>query len=183
VAGILIATFGGYLAEKLGQTLEIGSLSVGVATITGLALGTSTLIGMVAAPVAGRLSDKYASRWGVASGGLTIGLSGFTLLSIGTPVALLLGLPMTSISSGSNQSLSTALIGDLSPRKRHGRRLGALFTVGDLASAIGPPIAYALLPIIGLSAIYGASAAILGLMLFAAIIWAKRTGKARAMAG
>ncbi len=183
VAGILIATLGRYLAEKLGNTMDIGSLTVGVATITGLALGTSTLIGMVAAPVAGRLSDRYGSRWRVASGGLAIGISGFGLLSIGTPIALLLGLPMTSISSGSNQSLSTALIGDLSPRNRRGRRLGAFFTVGDLASAIGPPTAYALLPIIGLSAIYGASAVILGIMLLVAFTWARKTRMTRARAG
>jgi len=48
VAGILLATLGRYLVEKLGDSLEVGQLSVGVATITGLALGMSTLIGMVA---------------------------------------------------------------------------------------------------------------------------------------
>ena len=183
VAGILIATLGRYLVEKLGDSLEVGQLSVGVATITGLALGASTLIGMVAAPAAGRLSDLYRSRWGAASGGLTFGVAGFSLLSIGTPAALILGLPLASISSGSNQSLSTALIGDLSPRVRHGRRLGALFTVGDLASAIGPPLAYALLPVIGLSAIYGACAALVGVMLLVAIRWTRKVKERLLKAG
>jgi MFS family permease len=183
VAGILIATLGRYLVERLGDSLEVGQLSIGVATITGLALGMSTLIGMVAAPIAGRLSDRYQSRWGVASGGLSFGLAGFSLLSIGTPAALILGLPLTSIASGSNQSLSTTLIGDLSPRFRHGRRLGALFTVGDLASAIGPPVAYALLPVVGLSAIYGACAALVGLMLLVALRWARRVKNTLTRAG
>lgn len=174
VAGIMIATFGRYLADMLGSVVNIGQLTVGVATITGLALGLSTLIGMVAAPAAGRLSDRYKSRWGVASGGLTCGLTGFSLLAIGTPIALISGLPLVSISSGSNQGLSTALMGDLSPRVRHGRRLGILFTVGDLASAIGPPLAYALLPIIGLSAIYGASAGLIGAMLLIALLWRRK---------
>ena len=129
IAGVLIATFGGYLAEKLGDSLDIGQLTLGVATITGIALGASTLIGMLAAPTAGRLSDKYKSRWRVASGGLTSGILGFSLLSLGTPLSMIAGLPLASISSGSNQSLSTALIGDLTPRIRHGRRLGAFFTV------------------------------------------------------
>jgi len=174
IAGVLIATFGGYLAEKLGDSLDIGQLTLGVATITGIALGASTLIGMLAAPTAGRLSDKYKSRWRVASGGLTSGILGFSLLSLGTPLSMIAGLPLASISSGSNQSLSTALIGDLTPRIRHGRRLGAFFTVGDLASAIGPPIAYLLIPVVGLSAIYVACAGLLGLMFFLALQWAKK---------
>jgi MFS family permease len=183
VAGIMIATFGRYLADMLGSVVTIGQKVVGVATITGLALGLSTLIGMVAAPAAGRLSDSYKSRWGVASGGLTSGLTGFSLLAIGSPIAIILGLPLVSVSSGSNQGLSTALIGDLSPRIRHGRRLGILFTVGDLASAIGPPLAYALLPIIGLSAIYGASAGLIGVMLLIALWWTRKARMTLARAG
>ncbi len=183
VAGIMIATFGRYLADMLGSTVTIGQLTVGVATITGLALGLSTLIGMVAAPATGRLSDRYKSRWGVASGGLTCGLTGFSLLAIGTPLALISGLPLVSISSGSNQGLSTALMGDLSPRIRHGRRLGILFTVGDLASAVGPPLAYALLPVIGLSAIYGACAGLIAVMLLTALHWTRKARMALARAG
>lgn len=183
VAGIMIATFGRYLVDKLGSTVGIGQLTVGVATITGLALGISTLIGMIAAPATGRLSDRYRSRWGVASGGLTCGLSGFSLLALGTPLALMLGLPLVSISSGSNQGLSTSLIGDLSPRVRHGRRLGVLFTVGDLASAVGPPLAYALLPVIGLSAIYSACAGLIGVMLLVALQWTRKVRVLRTRAG
>jgi MFS family permease len=183
VAGIMVATIGKYLADMLGDMVNIGQLTVGVATITGLALGLSTLIGMIAAPAAGRLSDRYKSRWGVASGGLTCGVSGFSLLAAGTPLAMLFGLPLISISSGSNQGLSTALMGDLSPRIRHGSRLGILYTVGDLASAIGPPLAYALLPLIGLSAVYGASAVLVGVMLLVALQWTKRTRTAAARVG
>ncbi len=42
----------------------------------------------------------------------------------------------------------------MSGEQRRGRRLGILFTVGDLASAIGPPLAYALILLIGLSVLY-----------------------------
>jgi MFS family permease len=169
-----VATFGRYLADKVGNSIGVGQLTVGVATLTGVALGMSTLIGMLAAPVAGRLSDNYKTRWGVASGGLTFGLTGFSLLSIGAPIALIAGLPLISISSGSNQSLSTALIGDLSPHFRRGRRLGILFTVGDLASAVGPPIAYLLLPIIGLDSVYGIAAILISIMLLITLNWTRK---------
>ena len=181
VAGVLMATFGLFLVQHMGDSVEIGSLTLGVATLTGLGLGATTLIAMVAAPAAGALSDRVSSRWGVAAGGLASGTAGFVLVSLGYPVTLLLGLPLISIASGSNQGLSTALVGDLTPRKRHGRRLGALFTVGDLASALGPPIAYALLPIIGLSALYGLSAGFFGAAFIMAAWWATRSQRSPAI--
>jgi MFS family permease len=174
VAGVLTATFGLFLSQRLGDLITIGSISLGVATITGLGLGASTLLAMVAAPSAGTISDRIGSRWAVAGGGLLSGTTGFILLSIGYPITILLGLPMISAASGSNQSLSTALIGDLSPSKVHGRRLGVMYTVGDLASAIGPPIAYALVPIIGLAALYRFSAGLFGVMLLLALWWNSR---------
>ena len=181
VAGVLMATFGLFLVQHMGDSVEIGSVTLGVATLTGLGLGATTLIAMVAAPAAGALSDRVSSRWGVAAGGLASGTAGFVLVSLGYPVTLLLGLPLISIASGSNQGLSTALVGDLTPRKWHGRRLGALFTVGDLASALGPPIAYALLPIIGLSALYGLSAGFFGAAFIMAAWWATRSHRSPAI--
>jgi hypothetical protein len=44
-----------------------------------------------------------------------------------------------------------------------------LFTVGDLGSAVGPPLAYALLPLWGLRGVYWLCATLLGLMLLAAL--------------
>jgi MFS family permease len=172
MAGILFATFGLFLAQRFGESIEVAGRTYGVATITGLALGLSTLIGMIATPIAGALSDRFRTRWGIISGGLSTGVAGFTLLAQATPLTMLLGLPMASVSSGSNQGLSTSLFGDLTPITRHGRRLGLLFTVGDLGSALGPPLAYGLLPIIGLSSIYGACALLLAMMLIVAIRWA-----------
>jgi len=175
VAGVLVATFGLFLNQQLGDIITIGMISIGVATITGVGLGTSTLIAMVAAPSAGAISDKIGSRWAVTGSGLLSGTAGFILLSIGYPFTIFLGLPMISVASGSNQSLSTALFGDLSPPKVHGRRLGILYTVGDLASAIGPPLAYALMPIIGLAVLYQMSAVLFGMMLVLALWWGTRT--------
>lgn len=175
VAGIMLATFGLYLSEKVGPTAVIGNSTVGVATLTGIALGSTTLIGMVAAPIAGWLSDRFVSRWGTAAGGLAFGVTGFTLLSRGTAPSLFAGLPLVSLSSGSNQGISTSLIGDLSPRFKHGRRLGIFFTAGDLASAAGPTIAYSLLPVVALSTIYIFCAGMLGAMMLVCGFWGRRT--------
>jgi MFS family permease len=109
-------------------------------------------------------------------------MTGFGLLAAGTSASILFGLPLVSIASGANQGLSTTLVGDLSPRRSHGRRLGLLYTVGDFASAIGPPIAYALIPLIGLSSLYLMSAGLFGLMLLVALWWTARNRRqARAL--
>lgn len=171
MAGILIATFGLYLAQLLGETVVIANRTFGITTITGLGLGMSTLLSMVSAPAAGGLSDRIGRRWRVVSGSLAAGSSGFGLLALGAPLSVLIGLPLVSISSGGNQGLATTLVGDLSPRQRQGGRLGLLYTVGDFASAIGPPLAYALIPLVGLSSLYLLSASLFAVMLLVALGW------------
>jgi MFS family permease len=172
VAGILLATFGLFLAQNLDENVRIGTTSFGIGTLTGLGLGATTLIGMIAAPIAGNLSDKIGSRWRVISSSLISGIVGFLFLSIGVPVMVLIGLPLISIASGSNSSTSTAIVGDLSPAQKRGQRLGLFFTAGDLGSALGPIIAYSLMPLIGLSAIYRLGAAFYGISLIGALGWA-----------
>ena len=175
LAGMLMSTFGLFLQQLLGKAVTVGHWTIGVATLTGLGLGTTALFNMGSAPLVGRLSDRLGNRWRVAAGSLAAGMAGFGLLAMGIPFAILFGLPLTSLSSGSNQGLSTALVGDLSDngrrsgRSRSGRFLGILFTVGDLGSAIGPPLAYALLPVWGIRGVYWLCVALLGLLL--AAIW------------
>jgi len=154
LAGVLQPTLGLFLLGQVGDQVEIAGHSMGVATLTGLGLGLSTLISMTSAPILGSLSDRVGNRWRVAAGGLTPGIAGFSLLAIGAPLATLVGIPLTAITGGSNQGLSTALVGDLGGVGQRGRRLGLLFTIGDLASAIGPPLAYALIPLLGTEGAY-----------------------------
>ncbi len=174
LAGILLPTFGLFLLEQFGDSIQVFGFTVGVATLTGLALGANALISMVATPIMGGLSDRTINRWRVAAGGLTPGIAGFGLLAIGAPAAVFLGIPLSAITGGSNQGLSTALVGDLSAEYQRGRRMGILFTIGDLASAIGPPLAYGIIPLLGLGAIYLFGAGVLAVMFVVALWWAIR---------
>jgi MFS family permease len=173
IAGILMSTFGLLLAERLGNSVTVAGYTVGVASLTGLGLGLTALISMAAAPLMGGLSDRASSRWQVAAGGLTPGVMGFGLLSLGSPAAIVVGLPLTAIASGCNQGLSTAIVGDFTREHRRGFNLGLLFTTGDLASAIGPLLAYALIPFLGLNRIYLLSSAMFLAMLLLA--WRRHT--------
>jgi MFS family permease len=160
LAGILQSTFGLFLLDQMGQQVQVAGQSLGVATLTGLGLGLSTLISMTSAPIVGHLSDRTGNRWKVAAGGLVPGVAGFSLLALASPLVVPLAIPLTAIAGGSNQGLATALIGDLGNVGRQSRQLGVLFTVGDLASAIGPPLAYALIPWVGVKNVYLVSAAV-----------------------
>ena len=149
-AGVLQSTFGLLLLMQLGSQIEVAGRVVGVATLTGLGLGVSTLVAMISAPAMGALSDRVGNRWQVAAGGLVPGVLGFGLLGLNLPLATVFGIPLAAVASGSNHGLATALIGDMDDTGRRGRRLGVLFTVGDLASAVGPLLAYALIPVLGI---------------------------------
>ena len=173
VPGVLNATLGLLLQQEVGPQIEIGGRTVGVATLTGSSLGLSTLIAMASAPILGALSDRTSNRWTVVAAGLVAGVAGFALLSVGAPWSILAGIPLTALASGSNQSQSVTLIGDLSTVDQRSKRLGLLFTLGDLGSAVGPPLAYALIPLLGLRGNYVLSAALL-LPMFLTALWFSR---------
>jgi hypothetical protein len=61
--------------------------------------------------------------------------------------------------------------------------LGILFTIGDLSSAIGPPLAYALLPLLGLGSIYLMGAGLYALMFVVALQFALAGSLARQVRG
>lgn len=170
LAGILSSTFGLFLLGQLGEQTQIAGHTLGIATLTGMGLGLSRLISIAAAPYVGSLSDRASSRWRVAAGGMVPGVIGFSLLSLGLPLATAFAVPLTAVTGGSSQSLATALVGDLGNSNWQSRRLGLLYTVGDLASAIGPPLAYALVPRIGIENVYLLVALLLGAM-FLVTLW------------
>ncbi len=177
MAGFFSATFGLFLQQTLGAEFVMLGQPVGVATLTGLGLGLNTLISLLVTPAIGGLSDRARTRWIVAAGGLLPGALGFLLVTSGAPLLIMGGLILISITSGSNMNLSTALVGDLGAQSRQGRRLGWLFTVGDLASAIGPPLAFWMLPLVGFRGVYWFAAGLFGLMSAVAGWWGKRAGQ------
>ena len=164
-SGLFSSTLGLFLLERFGTSINIAGSIFGVATLTGFALASSTLLSMLSTPLTGLLSDRMRNRWQAASLGLVPGVIGFALFALGTPLGMILGIPSAAFASSSNQNVATALVGDLSRGNRRGQQLGVLFTFGDLASALGPLLAYSLLPIISLQGMYIASAFLLGAML------------------
>lgn len=181
--GFLLATLALFVQNLFGEQLVIGTARVGTSTLTGIGLGLTTLVGALSAPISGALSDRAGSRWLIAGLALLPGAIGFVLLPLGSPAAITAGLIGASIASGSSANLSTALIGDLGAPDQHGRRLGGLFTIGDLTSAIGPPLAIWLQPVIGLNGVYLAAAAVFGSMATVSFFWAARKARLKPALG
>ncbi len=172
-AGVLSSTLGLVIQQHWGALRLNGSL-IGVATLTGTMLGLSTLISMITAPIAGHWSDRDSNRWRIAARGLIPGVLGLGLLALGAPWMILLGVPLSAVASGSSQSLATTLLGDRTAGQKRGRALGWMHTFGDLASAIAPPLAYGLLPLVGLSGVYLLCAVLLAAMAVWAQLLARR---------
>jgi len=71
--------------------------------------------------------------------------------------------------------VSSGLVGDVSPPGMQGRNLGWLANAADLGSALGPLVAYALLPVVSLDVLYLLCAGLMTSVL-AASIAGKRAG-------
>jgi len=164
LSGILSAT----LALVVQQQLSAAPLAVGAASVTGILMASRTVFSMGAAPLCGVLSDRLGSRWSVLAWTIGAGLVGFALMALSNLAAVLIGVALTAAASGGMQSLATTLTGDLVSPAQRGRAIGLLHTVGDAGSAVGPPLAYALLPVVSLAGIYWGCAA----LFLAGAIWA-----------
>ncbi|MFZ5916617.1 MAG: MFS transporter [Chloroflexota bacterium] len=167
-AGVLTATMALLVADRLST---IG-LTLGAATLTGALMAGRTLLSTVAAPLAGTLSDRTGGRWQVMAGSLALGVASMLLIAWGWPWAILLGIVLGAATAGGVQALTITQTGDLAGQTQQGRAIGLLHTAGDLGSAIGPPVAYALLPWIDLAGVYLLCAALFGLGLVV-VFWTR----------
>jgi len=166
IAGVLMATMGLLVQDRLGTA---GAL-LGVATLTGLLTAGRTSLSMLAAPISGAASDRLGSRWRVCAWALAAGVAGMAMAARSAPAAILAGIALAAAASGGIQTLTTALTGDLVGQEQRGRAIGMLHTAGDLGSAIGPPAAYALLPWLTLTGVYGLCAALFAAQLVM-VLW------------
>ncbi len=169
IAGILSAT----LSLLVMDRLSADSLFIGIATLTGFLMAGRTVMSMLGAILAGAGSDLLRNRWVVLAFGLTLSVISMLLLSSQTGVVIFFGVAVAALARGGIQALTTSLTGDLVTATGRGRAVGVLHTVGDFGSAIGPSVAYFLLPFWGLSNIYVLCAVLFGLCLVVNLVMLK----------
>ena len=162
-AGVMAATTILWLERYVGRELSLAWIVVPLATLTGAFSAVRVLTSIVGAPLAGRASDRLGRRWSVMAVGLGAGAIGAWLMGGSVVWMALFGALLAAVSSGSVQALSPAIIGDRVEEGRQSRALSVVFSLGDAASALGPPLALGFLAVLGISGVYRMSAVVLGL--------------------
>jgi len=153
--GVLMSTIGLYLGQRWGESISLNGVAIGVSSLAGMLLALRALLGIVAGPAAGILSDRLRDRWPVVRGGILLGVSGFLLLSLLASIwAVPGGVALVSLSAGGLIAVLAALVGDRAANDRPGVTMGGLATAGDIGSAAGPLLAYALVTILDLRQVY-----------------------------
>jgi MFS family permease len=166
LAGILAALISLIAREKLAPHFVI----LGVSTLTGMLSAARTAVSMASAPAAGLISDALKDRWSALAASLGFGCVGLSLLALDSPLPLILGLLLCAVPAGGVAVLTRILVGELSHRSIQGRAMGIVQTVGDLGSAIGPPLAFLVLPAAGLALIFRLSSAAFALNLLVILL-------------
>lgn len=153
--GVLMSTISLYLRQRFGTSISLGGAVIGVNVLAGATLAARALVSMSAGFGAGAMSDRFSSRWPVVRGGICTGIIGFLCLIL--PIgdwAVPVGVILIALSTGALMTTLIALVGDLADRSRPGVTMGSLATAGDIGSAAGPLLAYALLSIVDLQWVY-----------------------------
>ncbi|HUF91392.1 MAG TPA: MFS transporter [Candidatus Limnocylindria bacterium] len=152
--GVLMATLGLHLQAELAGGGP-AALAVPLATITGVLLAARKLATIVAAPIAGVLSDQVGDRRGVAAAGVLAGIAGFAVLAGGGGIAVIAtGVVLTALGEGIVLPPLTAWAGDLTPPSLRGVVMGGFATANDLGGAVGPLVGYAIGAAAGLRPAY-----------------------------
>lgn len=153
--GVVMSTVGLLLRLRYGEMVPWGDRALGVPTLAGLLLGIGPIMGIIAGPLAGWLSDRAGQRWRVMRWGLALGILGFALLSFDGAVAVIAaGVMVAAFADGVLTPTTMAQTGDLSRRGRQGVVMGLYAAGGDLGSATGPFLAYALAYLLELKWVY-----------------------------
>jgi len=173
-AGVFYGTLGFYLKEALPGGLRLGTLLIGVASLTGVLLFARNGLSVLSGPALGYLSDRLGDRTRVLMLGEAFGVAGLLCLGAGAhPALVILAVILTALANGVVSPMLMSWMGDLTLRGGRGPLVGAYQTMGDLGSGLGPLIAYPLMAALGTRPVYLLCAALLSLTV-PLILWARR---------
>ena len=136
--GVLAATAILWLSTLFGDGMQIATLFIPIATLTGLYTALSNLTSIGSTPVAGFVSDRFGRRWPVIGLAMIVGGLGLWLMSGEIRSLALIGAFLVPLAGSSTETLIPAIAGDRVPKNLRSRALGLINTAGDLGATIGP---------------------------------------------
>jgi MFS family permease len=176
-AGVIASTTILWLGGFLDESVTVQGLVLPIVTVTGVFAAVRSVTSVLGAPLAGQLSDRMGLRWPVIAISLFLGAIGIWLMGGSVFLPALLGAMVAAVSSGGVQAMAQSITGDRVAAAKHSRGLSVIYSLGDLGSAIGPPLALGLLPILQISGVYRISAGLLLTMTVFSIIQVRREQK------
>jgi MFS family permease len=161
IGGIVSSTLGYMLQQRFGMSTTVGSMTIGIASLTGLLLGSRGFLELAFAPLAGSLSDRWGRQrlvyGALPLGALLVALYGFT----SSLVALAAITFLVFLCSIALHVSFNAVAGDVAPPEKRSLFLSLFVTCQDLGAALGPLLGYWIAPRFGLPRLYISGAMIL----------------------
>ncbi len=153
-AGVLASTTILWLGSFVGDGIKFESSFIPLASFAGAFVAVRTITGIISAPISGKLSDRLNRRWLVIGILLAVGSFGLWLMSSFALITGVLGALLASIPGGGIQALAPVIAGDTVRPEVEGRVISVMYTIGDVGSALGPPLALWFVGIVGISVLY-----------------------------
>ncbi len=173
-SGLIGATLGHFLRHKYGLEFNVITITVGVATATGFALGLKSFAEVFAGPYGGYISDKYGRLKTLI---LSSGIFSITLLILGFTYNIYLTffiLILVFITGVVLMMQLLTLVGVVAQTSSRSQVFSVYNTFQDFGSALGPLIGLSLIPVNLLPSLYALSALTLFLLIAGACIYLKQ---------
>ena len=169
--GVALSILPLLLEERLGTRIGLaGLLTLQLVSFTGLLSFFNTLISLNTSISVGWLSDRSDNRWRLIVLGLVMGVISLSLAAVGQGWVVIVATMLNAVVSSILIMQTTTIIGDIMRgTPQQGRTLGFLNTAGDLGGAVGPMLAFVLLPMIDLQGVFSLAAGLLALMLLPSV--------------
>lgn len=154
IGGLASATLGYMLRVRFGSTPNIGSLSIGIASLTGFLLSTRGFLDLGFAPLVGHLSDRCGRHQTIFCA-LPVALMMMAALALLPPLSVVMGIIVVLFVAGTALNVAfNAVAGDIVPPQQRIVFLSLFVTCQDLGAAVGPLLGYWIGPAFGLVWLY-----------------------------
>jgi MFS family permease len=167
-SGLIGATIGHFLRHRYGLEFDLISITFGVATITGFALGLKSLAEVLVGPFGGYFSDRYGRYKSLV---ISAALTSLGLLFLGfsnTVFVTFSVLLLVFIAGVMLMMQLLSLLGMIVDDQSRSQVFSVFNTFQDFGSALGPLIGLSLISANLLPALYSIS----GILLFILIVGA-----------
>jgi len=153
ISGLVTATIGLLLKERIGDSLNIDGFVLGVATLTGIVLSTSWAGEVGLSTYFGGISDKFGRR-SVLLICLPVIILGSAILMIKSVFVIVIVVPIVFAATTASKITLDASAGDLSSDSDKSEVMSRYATWADLGAASGPIAGYTLLSVIDIQWVY-----------------------------